>query len=267
MQPSLHLGSKAQPPCGVWLAAGVPPGWPPPPLSLVLIPQGPEERLRWGSEESVQPRLISRLVLLLEQEKEKWGWRGRERMRAVQGSEPGVWAQRPLSAAGLCGDRRHRHGEEAGPTAVDCLPGGHEAPGRGSPDHPGSAQVWRPQSLSRHSRGGGAGLTAARDRAVIEQWWARLVPGEQASWDRGGTCSPGSALKAPSLFTKISAFLKSFETSPGLRAARLSCSDFLGGLRRCGGRRERGVYLREIRCPFDQRPRHLCAETPSSLIV
>lgn len=70
-----------------------------------------------------------------------------------------------------------------------------------------------------HPRGTPGGAPTARGRAVIGPGWARLVPGEQAPGDKGGTCSPASALKAPLLFTKISAFLKSFQTSPGPRAA------------------------------------------------
>lgn len=48
-------------------------------------------------------------------------------------------------------------------------------------------------------------------------------------------CSPASALKAPLLFGKISVCLKSFQIFRGTvvpGGSQLSCSDFLGRLRR-----------------------------------
>lgn len=77
-------------------------------------------------------------------------------------------------------------------------------------------------------------------------------------------CSPASALKAPLLFGKISVCLKSFQIFRGAvvpGGSQLSWSDFLGGLRRNRVGKRRGVYLWEIRRPFDSVSPPVC-ETP-----
>lgn len=89
---------------------------------------------------------------------------------------------------------------------------------------------------------------------------ARLLPGEHGApvpgspGTKGCTCSPAAPISVletpPYCSPRFQCFLNPFKLSVAPGAAKLSCSDFLGGLRRNSERereRKRGIYLGEIK--------------------